>query len=117
MISLLPGQEERRRTPRYKAADTPALLGWTHGDAFRTCPATLINISRDGALVVAHGWPPIEESVWLSVEGQVPTDWLEATVVGPMELREGLPRLRLSFREPCPLPFLETAIGEQPVSA
>jgi hypothetical protein len=41
----------------------------------------LVNLSRDGALVVTENPPPCGEPVWLRVESPVKTDWAKAVTV------------------------------------
>jgi hypothetical protein len=58
----------------------------------------LVNISRDGALIVSQNLPRLEPPIWLRIENPVMTDWAEAKIVRIGQDRE----IALHFPRRCP---------------
>jgi len=104
---------ERRSASRYVANGPSAFLGWYEGDAYRSTPVRVIDISMAGILVEVELFPPRSGEVWLSLVGQKPSQWIEVSVVKRSRewLRLSLRRrLRLKFLESCPYDFFKVAI-------
>jgi PilZ domain len=110
----------RDRATRFDASRNDASLAWkeaslgVESEASDTDSgplfALLLDISQTGASIALDQVPRASEEVWLRLEGEGPTDWNEARVVG-VETTTGGPHLvRLAFREPCPLETLLAAI-------
>jgi PilZ domain len=89
---------ERRSSPRCAAVKNQSRLEFAVPAGRRRTDARLVNISRDGALVVAENPPPDEAPVWLRVESPVRTDWVEAMIVRIGQDRE----IALQFPLGCP---------------
>ncbi|QDV38943.1 DnaJ domain-containing protein [Tautonia plasticadhaerens] len=90
---------DRRRWPRFSAADSRVRLGWWKGGAYQTTTARLVNISRGGAVVEADALPPKEGSVWICSTSRGDAGWVEAELRPAMIRPRGPHRLRLIFRD------------------
>jgi PilZ domain len=76
-----PNPIERRASPRCDAVKNRSSIEFETADGRRRFGATLVNISRHGALVatekpVLHGVP-----ISLRIENPVRTDWVDAKIV------------------------------------
>ena len=76
-----PNPIERRASPRCNAVKNRSSIEFETADGLRRFGATLVNISRHGALVatdkpVLHGVP-----ISLRIENPVRTDWVDAKIV------------------------------------
>ncbi|WP_422930582.1 PilZ domain-containing protein [Singulisphaera sp. PoT] len=100
--------EAFRTNPRY-ASRHRGRLSWTDVLRTRTVPIRLIDISRAGAAVAAASPPPTNAPVRIRLVGESATPWIEADVLG-VEPKEGLYRVRLRFREPCPTFMIKSAV-------
>ena len=89
---------ERRASPRCDAVKNQSRLEIAVPGGWRRTEAQIVNISRDGALIVAENPPADESPVWLRVESPVKTDWAEATIVRLGRHRE----IALQFPQGCP---------------
>lgn len=90
---------DRRRWPRFNAADPRVRLGWWKGGTYRTTTARVVNIGRGGAVVEADALPPKEGSVWVCLASQGDEGWVEAELRPAMIRPRGPHRLRLIFRD------------------
>ena len=99
-----------RTNPRQKSR-RQARLSWQKGDQSRTVKARLIDISRMGAAVSTTNPPPVGASICIRLVGLASTPWIEATVIG-IEPSDGLYRVRIKFRDPCPTVMLKSAVLE-----
>lgn len=100
--------EAFRTNPRY-ASRHRGRLAWQEGSRPRTIPIRLIDISRAGAAVAATNPPPVQTMVRMRLVGESATPWIEADVLG-VEPNEGVYRVRLKFREPCPTFMIKSAV-------
>jgi hypothetical protein len=104
---------DRRGSQRYATRGTPAVIGWSVGEEYRTIPATLIDISLGGFAAAVETFPPSGEAVWLRLDCENPSPWLKATVVATSKsgyFRWARRRVRLRFLENCPYEFFKAAI-------
>jgi hypothetical protein len=104
---------DRRLSVRHPSRGTAAVIGWGEGDAHRTTPASLIDISMGGFSAWVETSPPRGGPVWLRLDGDDTSPWLKASVV--TTARTGClfwTRLRVSFRflESCPYDLFKGAI-------
>ena len=88
----------RRASPRCDAVRNQSRLEIAVAAGWRRTEARIVNISRDGALIVAENPEANEFPVWLRVESPVKTDWAEATIVRLGRDRE----IALQFPQGCP---------------
>ena len=89
---------ERRASPRCAAVTNQSRLEFAVPDGRQRVEARLMNLSRDGALIVAEKAPPYEPPIWLRIESPVKTDWVEAKIVRIGQNRE----IALKFPRRCP---------------
>jgi PilZ domain len=89
---------ERRTSPRCVAVENQSRLEFAVPDGSRRIEARLVNISRDGALIVTENPPPYAAPIWLRIESPVKTDWVEAMIVRLGQNRE----IALQFPRGCP---------------
>jgi hypothetical protein len=101
--------EALRTNPRHES-NARARLGWKAGEPNHVVPARLLNISRAGAALVVANPPPESQLVLIRIMGEEPTPWIEADVVGVESLSPSRYRVRLKFREFCPMLFLKSAV-------
>ena len=95
---MMPYHDERRASPRCDAVRNRSTIEFVAPEGPRRIGATLVNISRNGALVVAD--KPMIRAAPLSVriDSPVRTDWVEARVVRFEPTRE----IALHFPQGCP---------------
>jgi hypothetical protein len=96
---------ERRSAPRVPAGPYQARLGRYHGGRAAEISARIVDISRDGALLEAPGWPEGPRSGWVRMIGPASTDRVPVRVVR----RDESGRLGIAFDGPCPAELLLSA--------
>jgi hypothetical protein len=74
----------------------------------RTAPARLIDITGEGAGLMAHRPAELGQLIWLGITS-LPGEWVKATI------RAAIPRgeqwqYHVAFCEPCPAGLLEQAV-------
>jgi len=89
---------ERRVAPRCEAVKNQSRLEFPVPDGSGRIEVRLVNISRDGALIVTENPPPDGAPMWLRIESPVRTDWVEAIIVRVGQNRE----IGLRFPRGCP---------------
>ncbi len=89
---------ERRASPRCAAVKNQSRLEFAVADGRQRIEVQLVNLSRDGALIVTENALPYEPPIWLRIESPVKTDWVEATVVRVGQDQ----KIALSFPRRCP---------------
>ena len=94
----MPLPPERRTWPRCDAVKNQSRLEFAVGGGWRRIDARIVNISRDGALVVSEHLAAVEATIWLRVESPVKSDWAESTIVRLGPDRE----ISLRFPRGCP---------------
>jgi PilZ domain len=72
-------------------------LEFAVGHRWQRIEARLVNISRDGALIVAENSPPHATPILLRIESPVKTDWVDAIIVRLDQNR----RIGLHFTRGC----------------
>jgi hypothetical protein len=72
---------ERRASPRCDAVNNQSRLEFFLPSGKRRTEAQFINISRDGALIVALEPPPCDEPFRMRMESPLKTDWADALTV------------------------------------
>ena len=102
----MPAPLDRRVSPRWVAVKNRSTLDLQGKEGHRRVEVTLVNISRDGALIVADEMPPLHGSLWFRMESPAKTDWIGAEPVR----HEGSRRMGLRFIRPCPDDFLLAAM-------
>src|SRR5262249_52995326 len=100
--------EAFRSNPRHSARRRARIL-WHAGSQTHTSKARLIDTGRMGAAVSTTTPPPDAARICLRLVGSTPTPWIEGDVLG-IEPSEGVYRVRIRFREPCPNVLLKTAV-------
>ncbi|MDR3638304.1 MAG: hypothetical protein P4L84_31160 [Isosphaeraceae bacterium] len=114
--SRAPLAADRRRACRYPIADSPVYLGWWAGEEFRTTTAMLIDLSVQGASVLAKDAPGVGP-VWLCPCHSAPSDWAEGTAVAveregtPTPFRRRWSTVRLEFAAPCSYELFKSGTG------
>jgi hypothetical protein len=104
---------DRRAAPRYATGGTSALIGWAEGEAHRTTPARLIDISMGGFSAWVEEFPPRGVAVWFRLEGENPSPWIKASVVKTIKsgyLFWTRRQARFRFLEACPYELFKDAI-------
>jgi PilZ domain len=77
----VPDPDERRASPRCDVVKNRSSIEFVVPEGRRRIGATLVNISRDGALVVADKRMLRAAPITLRIESPVRTDWVDAKVV------------------------------------
>jgi hypothetical protein len=106
----VPSPENLRKHKRYAPVENEAWLGWWEGPAYRKSAATLVDISNGGAKVIAEIPPPRRSTIWICLDGQRRTEWVETQVVEVRLLPDNTAQVRMAFRELCPYSFFEAAV-------
>ena len=94
----MPHLAERRVWPRCDAVTNQSSMEFVTPQGRRRIEARLVNISRDGALVVAENPPAESTPISLRIESPVRTDWVDATIVRVEPNRQ----IGLRFTPGCP---------------
>ena len=94
----MPHLAERRVWPRCDAVTNQSSMEFVTPHGRRRIEARLVNISRDGALVVAENPPAESTAISLRIESPVRTDWVDATIVRVEPNRQ----IGLRFTPDCP---------------
>ncbi len=88
---------ERRISPRWIAVDNQASLEFRTGGDIRRTRTSLVNISREGALISTDEAIPLGTPVCFRLESPAKTDWIRAHPVrhaGPLQVG-------IRFVQPC----------------
>jgi hypothetical protein len=104
---------DRRVAPRYPTGGTPAVIGWSEGDEYRTVAARLIDLSVGGLSAYVEAFPPRGVPVWFRLDGEKPSQWLKAAVITTIKtgcLIWVRRRVRLRFLEACTYDLFKGAI-------
>jgi hypothetical protein len=73
--------QERRNTPRLDAVKNRSRIECATPSGPRRTSAILVNISREGALIVTTEPPALHERIWVRMEEPAKTDWIAAVAV------------------------------------
>jgi hypothetical protein len=98
-----------RTNPRHESSATIE-LSWNDGRKTSSTHGHLINLSRLGAALVVPGPPPVAKKVLVRLQGECPTPWMEAEVLGIDAHARRKYRIRVRFADPCPTVFLKAAV-------
>jgi PilZ domain len=93
---------DRRVSPRWTAVPNESTLELHTGDGFRRVKARLVNISREGALLITDEASRPSGLLWIRMESPAKTDWVGAIPTRFDESR----RLAVRFTTPCEDDFL-----------
>jgi hypothetical protein len=88
---------ERRISPRWVAANTRAALEFGSGGSCWRTSVTLLNISREGALISTPETIPLGTSVRFRIDSPARSDWIRAI---PLR-RDGPLQVGIRFDQPC----------------
>ena len=77
----MPHPAERRTSPRCDAVENRTRMEFATPKGMQRRKAKIVNISRDGALIVTENPPPHATPILLRIESPVKTDWVNAIVV------------------------------------
>ncbi len=94
-----------------------ALLGWWEGSSFRRSPASLLDVRPGEARTAGREVPPRGSTVWVRLEGELRTDWVEGLVVEIARQIDGLPTAQIALRETCPYAFFHVDLCPPPSTA
>jgi len=97
---------ERRISPRLAAKENRSLLEFGTPSGRQRVPATLLDISREGALIVAEEAPALHGTGWVRMDHPARTDWIAAVAVRHGEANW----IGIRFVHPCPDDFLMAAL-------
>lgn len=103
-------QPDRRASRRYHVKDVPAEFGWYEGDRFATSPATVLDLSLGGALVLAERLPPDSAVPWFRLGVEPDLEWCQVTLLASKSSLLGPSRVRLRFHSHCPYHVFKRAI-------
>jgi hypothetical protein len=101
--------QERRGFPRYPALDNTSQVGWLRNGQVETTSAQLMDVSREGMLVLVDDDPPQGVPVMIRLIQPTPTAWVEARVTESRAMRQGPFQLRLVFINGSPTGFVALA--------
>ncbi len=100
------------------AAPNPAILRdntsqvrWSHEDQNHTTAAQLMDVSREGLLVLVDDEPPSGVVVLVRLVEPIRSAWVEAHVMDSQRMKQGPYQLRLAFRQNAPAGFLALAMA------
>jgi len=111
-----PAGRDFRTNPRHDSSATIG-LSWTEGRKEHSARGHLINLSRLGAALLVSGVPPVTKKILVRLEGECPTPWMEAEILGIDSHERRKYRVRVRFIDPCPTVFLKAAVLDPTPSA
>jgi hypothetical protein len=100
---------DRRAGRRYPALDNTSQVRWSYDDQVFTTAAQLMDVSREGLLVLVDEEPASGVSVLVRLVEPVQTSWVEANVQESRPMKQGPYQLRLVFTQSPPAGFLALA--------
>lgn len=104
-------QIERRGSRRYPALDNTAEVGWQYDGQLVTSSAQLMDVSRNGMLVLVDDEPPSGVTVMIRLVSPTVTGWFEARVAESRAMRQGPYQLRLVLGNGLPPSFFALAVS------
>ena len=99
----------RRITVRHRST-VDARLSWFARGQNHTVDARLLDISRDGAGLLAEQTPPWGARVRLHLVDREASTWVDGEVLGVEPKAKGGRRVRVRFADACPTVFLRAAV-------
>jgi hypothetical protein len=99
----------RRREPRFAATHERLWIQWWDAGECNGRTAQLVNVSRNGAMIVASVLFRPEQILRVFLEEAAPEVGVNAVVLGVVEGVRGLHQIRLEFPSSCPDHFLQAA--------
>jgi hypothetical protein len=106
-------QGDRRAGRRYPALENTAQVAWPKDGRTRTAAAQLMDVSRDGLLVLVDDAPESGSVVVIRLLQPTVTAWVEVTVKESRRMRQGPYQVRLSFNKTPPAGFLTLAASRR----
>ena len=103
------GKGYRRREPRFVANENRIWLQWWQNGEYLGQPARLVNVSRNGAMIVSWNLIPKHQRIRIYLEEPAHEVGVNAIVLDLVEGTKGMHQLRLRFITPCPDGFIEAA--------
>lgn len=100
---------QRRREPRFEAVENRLWLQWWQDGEYLGRSATLVNVSRSGAMIVSWVLLREHQRVRIYLEDSAYEVGVHAVVLGVCEAIRGMHQTRLRFLSPCPDHFIEAA--------
>ena len=104
-----PGVRQRRREPRYLAIENRLWLQWWEDEDYLGRSARLVNVSRNGAMIVSWFLLRKDQRLRVYLEDPAPQIGVDASVLGVVEGITGMHQIRLEFISGCPEEFIEAA--------
>jgi hypothetical protein len=98
--------QERRSSPRLAAVKNRSRIEFGTPSGPRRVAATLLDVSREGALFVADEPPPLHARSWVRMEEPAKTDWIAAVAVRLGDSNY----IGIRFVDPSPDDFLLAAL-------
>ena len=102
-------RKDRRDNPRYAPATSQIWVGWWKRARFLVSPASLVNLSRGGALIDMANRPPTSQPVWICLGAPHPIDYAQCRVLDSSPESSGSFLARVEFHAPCPVNFFLAA--------
>jgi hypothetical protein len=106
----------RRTTVRHRSM-ADARLSWVARGQIHTVEARILDISREGAGLLAEQTPPWGARVRLHLVDRESNTWVDGEVLGVEPKATGGRRIRLLFSDACPTVFLRSAVRSLPAPA
>lgn len=97
------------RAPVARLAPGPGRLGlgYWKDDEFVIVVAQLVNVTRDGVLVIAEQAIPADRRIWIRLDDSPSTGTAQAVALAATWTRHGRCAVRLALNEDCPAGILE----------
>lgn len=104
-----PGENHRRREPRFVAIEDRIWIQWWFNGEFNGLAARLINVSRNGAMIVTGVNFQIGQEIRVFLEEPAPQIGVLATVMSVHKGKNGVHTVGLAFQTECPDAFFIAA--------
>jgi hypothetical protein len=107
--SAPPGETHRRREPRFVAIEDRIWLTWWFNGEFNGLAARLINVSRNGAMIVTAVHFQDGQEIRVFLEEPAPQVGVLAKVMSAVAGKNGVYQVGLEFQTDCPDAFFIAA--------
>jgi hypothetical protein len=109
---------DRRGSVRYAARNVRVSVCWQPDEIQESCLGTLVDISMGGALLEVDGNPPLDGHMWIRLEQDQHSEWVEVKCLSTLPKTNDKLVLRVAFQDGCPYSLFRTVVwGNSPLGS
>lgn len=102
--------DDRRMAQRYSVRNAAISMKWYREFVLEECQGVLCDLSVGGALLICESLPPAGAPIWIRLEAEAESDWVEVMGLEARNDGGGLFRVRVAFATCCPFVVFRTAV-------